>query len=143
MADSDTKPGRVDEKTGFRVATSDEIDAAHKKLPRTGDGNYRATQRGYAIVPGGAGILVEEGQLVPADVPVSDEWMEKVKGKTSPAAKAIEDVSADRKDDPDLTQLSIGALQALATERGVTQVRGLSKADLIQAIQASDEQRRL
>lgn len=142
MADTDTKPGHIDEKSGFRVATREQIDAVQKRLPKTGDATHRATQRGYAMVKG-AGILVEDGQLVPKGQAISDEWMERVKGTSSPAAKAVEDAQAPRKDDPDLTQLSKPALEALATERGVTQVKGLSKEDLIAAIQASDEQRRL
>lgn len=143
MADNDTKPGYIDDKTGFRVATAEQIERAHKSAKRTGDATHRATQRGYAVMDNGAGLVVEEGQIVPSDQVISDTWMEKVKGKTSAAEQAVADASAQRKDDPDLTQLSKPALEALATERGVTQVKGLSKDDLIQAIQASDEQRRL
>jgi hypothetical protein len=107
-------------------------------MKETKAGSHRATARGYA-----GGNIIEAGQLVPADVAVSDEWMEPVKGKDTAAAKAIEDVQKDRKDDADLTTLSKAALEALAVERGVTSVKGLSKDDLIAAIQASDEQRRL
>jgi hypothetical protein len=46
----------------------------------TGAGTHRATQRGYAIDPEThAGVLVDEGEPVPANIPVSKEWMEAVK----------------------------------------------------------------
>lgn len=107
-------------------------------MKETKHGSHKAIARGYA-----GGNIIEAGQIVPPDVPVSDEWMEPVKGKSTAAERAIEDVSKDRKDDPDLTSLSKAALEAMAVERGVTSVKGLSKDDLIAAIQASDEQRRL
>jgi hypothetical protein len=104
----------------------------------TKGGEYRATQRGYA-----AGMIIDPPSLVPADVPVSDTWMEKVKSSSGDAlARAVDDAQAPRKDDPALEELQIGALQALATDVGVTSVKGLSKKDLITAIRAADEQRR-
>lgn len=109
-----------------------------KKIPQTKGGDYRATQRGYA-----GGAIIDPPALVPAGVPVSKEWMEKVKGKEDAAARAVDDAMADRKDDPALEELSKGALEALATDVGVTSVKGLSKTDLITAIRAADEQRRM
>jgi hypothetical protein len=47
---------------------------------KTGSDTHRATQRGYAVdQKTGAGVLVEEGELVPAGIPVSENWMEPVK----------------------------------------------------------------
>lgn len=106
---------------------------------KTGADTHRATQRGYATDPTtGAGVLVEAGDMVPADIPVSDEWMEPVKK----ADRALEGAIAEGQDplpkDVDLTQLSKSALEALAAERGIN-VKGLSKDDLISAIKAADE----
>lgn len=143
MADTDTKPGEVNEKTGFRVATSDEVKKVHDSLPRTKANSHRATQRGYAVPDNtnGAGVLVEDGEIVPADVPISDEWMAKIKGKQE-LADAVAEVQQPLKDDPDLTQLSKPALEALATEAGVTSVKGLSRDDLITAINAERDNTR-
>lgn len=119
--------------------TKEEIEAEYEKRPKTKGGDYRATQRGYA-----GGAMIDPPSLVPAGVVIADEWMEKV-GKDKDAAlnRAVEDAQAQRKDDPALEELQIGALQALATKAGVTSVKGLSKEDLITAIRASDEQRRM
>jgi hypothetical protein len=142
MADTDTKPGKLDPKSGFRIASQEEIEAVHESLPRTKLNSHRATARGYAVPDNalGAGVLVEEGEIVPANVPVSDSWMAKVK------KGAVEDAAAEAqqalKDDPDLTQLSKPALEALATEAGVTSVKGLSKDDLITAINAQRDNTR-
>lgn len=107
---------------------------ADAKLTKAGE--YRATQRGYA-----GGAIIDPPSLVPPGVPVSNVWMEKTKGGDK-LARAVDDAQAPRKDDPALEELSVGALQALATDAGVTSVKGLSKDDLITAIRAADEQRR-
>lgn len=106
------------------------------KQKMTGSGTHIATERGYA-----AGELIEPGQPVPADVPVGS-WMERADGKVDAADRAIEDAQKPLPDDPDLTQLSTQALQAMATERGVTSVKGLSKNDLIDAIKAAHDPKR-
>jgi hypothetical protein len=142
MADTDTKPGEVNEKTGFRVATAAEVKKVHDSLPRTKANSHRANQRGYAVPDNanGAGVLVEDGEIVPANVPVG-EWMDKIKGSTA-LADAVAETQQPLKDDPDLTQLSKPALEALATEAGVTSVKGLSKDDLIAAINAERDNTR-
>lgn len=143
MADTDTKPGEVDVKTGFRAATDEQIAAAHKKIDRTGIDTHRATAKGYAIPDhaDGAGVLVEAGEIVPANVPVGS-WMEKLpKGKR--ALEAAVDEALDLKPkDVDLTKLNVAALQAIAAERGINVEQGgspLSKKDLIAAISAKRE----
>lgn len=121
-----------------RAVDQAEFEAEVEKAPKTKAGQYRATERGYA-----GGNIIEAGQLVPGDTPVSENWMEKIKGTEDKAARAVEDAQAVRKDDPDLEGANIGALQALAIDAGVTDVKGLSKKDLIAAIKAAREQRRL
>jgi hypothetical protein len=108
----------------------------------TGANTHRANQRGYAIPQAGpaegrAGILVEPGEIVPADVPVSDVWMDPIKGSRNLAA-AVQEAQQDHPTDADLTQLSKPALEAMAAERGIN-VKGLSKDDLITAIHAERE----
>lgn len=123
----------------LRTRSAKEIEAEYDKRPKTKGGDYRATQRGYA-----GGSIIDPPSLVPAGVVISDEWMEKVgKGDDTPVQRAVDDAQAQRKDDPALEELSKPALEALATKAGVTSVKGLSKEDLITAIRASDEQRRL
>jgi hypothetical protein len=99
----------------------------------TGNQTHRATQRGYA-----AGQLIEEGEFVPEDVPVSDEWMEPLDKKEAKLTAAVNEAQDESPKDTDLTQLSKQALEAMAAERGVN-VGGLSKADLITAIKAERE----
>jgi hypothetical protein len=146
MADTHTDelPGRINDKSGLRVVTTAEANEAHEKLPRTKANSHRATMRGYAVPDGGngAGVLVEDGEIVPANVPVSDEWMAKIKKGDRALEDAVAEVQQPLKDDPDYTQLTNSALQALATEAGVTNVRGLSKDDLITAIKAARDNTR-
>lgn len=105
----------------------------------TGANTHRATQRGYAIPENTeAGILVEEGEIVPADVAVSDEWMEPIAAKDRRLARAVEEAQDESPKDADLTALSKSALQAMAAERGIN-VKGLSSEDLITAIRAERE----
>lgn len=105
---------------------------------KTGSDTHRATQRGYAVdQKSGAGILVEEGELVPAGIPVSENWMEPVKGSKA-LAGALEEGLDPHPKDVDLTQLSKPALEAMAAERGIN-VKGLSKDDLVTAIKGADE----
>lgn len=143
MADTDTKPGTIDAKSGFRVASADEIAAVHEKLPRTGANTHRAIARGYAVPDGadGAGALVEAGEIVPANVPVG-EWMEKLPKSKAAREDAVAEAQQPLKDDPDLTTASKPALEALAIEAGVTNVKGLSKDDLIAAIKAERDNTR-
>lgn len=117
---------------------------ATKPAPKlTGDDTHRATQRGYAIPQTDppeerGGVLVEEGELVPAKTPISTEWMEPVKRGERALAGAVEEALDPAQKDVDLTQLSKPALEAMAAERGIN-VGGLSKADLITAIKAERE----
>lgn len=140
---TDDRPGYIDTRSGLRAVTTKEANEAHEKLPRTGSDTHRATARGYAIPDNanGAGVLVEDGEIVPADVPVGD-WMEKLpKGKRALEA-AVAEAQQPLKDDPALNELSLAALQALATDAGVTSVKGLSKDDLIAAINAQRDNTR-
>lgn len=142
---TDDKPGYIEvTPSRFRVVTTAEANKHHEKLPRTKANSHRATMRGYAVPDDsqGAGVLVEDGEIVPANVPVSDEWMVKIKGKSSAVEDAVAEAQQPLKDDPDLTQLSKQALEVLATEAGVTSVAGLSKGDLIAAINAQRDNTR-
>jgi hypothetical protein len=106
---------------------------------KTGSDTHRATQRGYAVDPiSHAGALIEPGELVPANIPVSDEWMEPVKKGDRALAGALEEGADPHKKDVDLTKLDKAALQALAAERGIN-VDGLGPKDLITAIKAADD----
>lgn len=141
---TDDKPGRIDNRSGLRVVTTEEAEKAHADVPRTKLNSHRAIARGYAVADGsqGAGVLVEDGEIVPADVPVSEEWMVKVKKGSHAVEDAVAEAQQPLKDDPDLTQLSKSALEVLATEAGVTSVKGLSKDDLIAAINAQRDNTR-
>lgn len=139
MAEINPKPGSIDDKSGLRKFSPAEHDAAVKEAAKTGDNTHRATMRGYAIPIGtSAGQLVEEGEIVPANVPVSDEWMEKLDKKDGKLQAAVEEAQQDHPTDVDLTALSKSALEAMAAERGIN-VKGLSKDDLITAIKAERE----
>jgi hypothetical protein len=109
----------------------------------TGTNTHQATQRGYAVDPDSkAGTLVEPGEMVPAGIPVSTEWMEPVaKGDRAVAAAAQEAIDPHPKD-VNLTALNVAALQAMAAERGINVEQNgtpLSKKDLIAAIKAARE----
>jgi hypothetical protein len=139
MADVNPKPGTVDEKSGLRSFTPEEHDKAVKAAAKTGHDTHRATMRGYAIASGSAaGQIVEEGEIVPANVPVSEEWMEKLDKKEAKLTAAVNEAQDENPKDTDLTALSKPALEAMAAERGIN-VSGLSKADLITAIKAERE----
>lgn len=114
------------DKEGNRIVSAD------RKYATTGVNTHVATQRGYS-----KGILLEEGDLVPDGVPVSDEWMKEVEG-SGKRARAVREAQADHPGDTDLNALSKSALEAMAAERGVN-VDGLTKADLIAAITAERE----
>lgn len=139
----DDGPGYIDTRTGFRVATAKEVDDHHANLPRTGSETHIATAKGYAVPDNadGAGILVEEGEIVPANVPVGD-WMEKLPKAKRALAAAGQEALALKPKDVDLTKLNVAALQAMAAERGINVEQGgspLSKKDLITAINAARE----
>jgi hypothetical protein len=71
------------------------------KRKLTKAGSHVATAKGYAN-----GTVIEEGEPVPADIPVSTEWMKRVDGKDDSAfERAIADVLNPLPDDPDLTKL--------------------------------------
>lgn len=110
---------------------------AKEKAKRTGPNTHVATARGYAINSAGAGQLVDPEEMVPADVPVSEEWM-KPAGKDARLLDAVQEGLSPIKRDVDLTQLTTPALQAMAAERGIN-VEKLDKKDLIAAIKAADD----
>lgn len=121
--------------------------ADEKTVKLTGDNTHRATQRGYAVQqateknPSPGGVLIgpeEETDIVPANVPISDEWMEPIKKGDRNLARAVSEAQQDHPTDADLTALSKPALEAMAAERGIN-VKGLSKDDLITAIKAERE----
>lgn len=95
---------------------------------------YRALSRGYLSTEG---RLVEEGEVFATTEP-KGSWMEPVKGGNSYGVdEAVDDAQAPHPDDPNLEGLDEAALQAMATERGVTDAGSLSKADLITAIKGA------
>jgi hypothetical protein len=113
--------------------------ADDKKIARTGENSHRATGRGYAMPDGtGAGQLIEEGDILPADVPVSDEWMVKIAASDRRRAAAVAQARDPSPRDADLTQLGLPGLGAMAAERGIDP-KGLSEADMIAAIRAERE----
>jgi len=63
---------------------------------KTGVNSHRATQRGYAFdAKSKSGLLVEEGDFVPAGQVVSDAWMEEAEDeKPARAAKTAEEAPA-------------------------------------------------
>lgn len=97
----------------------------------TGANTHVATDRGYADT------IIEAGEMVPAGIPVSKEWMEPV-GKDGALLAATQAALDPLPDDPDLTKVSKQGLEAMATERGIP-VAGLSKEDLITAIKAAHD----
>jgi hypothetical protein len=109
----------------------------------TGSNTHRATQRGYAVDPDShAGVLVEAGEPVPANIPVSDEWMEPVKKGDRALAAATDEALDPHPKDVNLTKLNVAALQAMAAERGINVEQDghtLSKKELIAAISAKVE----
>lgn len=90
-----------------------------------------------AIEPGYHEVVIPEGHMVPAGIPVSDVWMKPV-GKDGDLLAATQAALDPTPDDVDLTKLSKPALEAMATERGIP-VAGLSKEDLITAIKAAHD----
>jgi hypothetical protein len=139
MAEINPKPGTIDEKTGLRSFTPEESAKAVEAAAKTGDNTHRATARGYAIPAGTSdGVLIEDGEIVPANVPISEEWMEPLNKKTARLTDAVNEAQQDHPTDVDLTKLDKAALQAMAAERGIN-VDGLGKADLITAIKAERE----
>jgi hypothetical protein len=133
MAEINPKPGHINEKTGKREFTAEEADQAIQAAAKTGSDTHRATARGHA-----QGQLIEEGEVVPAGTPISEEWMEQVKKGVHALSGAIQEAQADHPGDVDLTKASKSALEAMALERGIN-VQGLSKDDLIVAIKAERE----
>jgi hypothetical protein len=108
-------------------------------VKKTGSDTHVATQRGYAVdSKTSAGLLVEPGEFVPADVPVSEEWMKPVKAGDRRLMDAVQEGLDPLPKDVDLTKLDKSALQAMAAERGIN-VDGLSKADLVTAVKAADD----
>lgn len=138
-------PTPADTPTPVQMVPAPPVDVRHDpdEYDLTGDNTHRATQRGYAIPQtdppeARAGVLVEEGEVVPADVPVSDTWMEPIKKADRKLARAVEEAQDESPKDTDLTALSKPALEAMAAERGIN-VKGLSKDELITAIRAERE----
>jgi hypothetical protein len=131
--------------TPVQMVAAPPVDVRHDadEYDLTGGNTHRATQRGYAIPQtdppeARAGVLVEEGEIVPANVPVSETWMEPIKKADRQLTRALEEAGDEAPKDADLTALSKSALEAMAAERGIN-VKGLSKDDLITAIRAERE----
>ena len=99
-----------------------------KALTKTN--SHRAIERGYA-----GGDLVEPGELVPAGIPVSDEWMESVNKKEADLIRATQEALSPNEADVDLNALKGDALTAHAA--GLHINRGdLSDKDLRAAVAA-------
>jgi hypothetical protein len=133
----------VDLRTPREVAKAKRAKEAGPPLILTGEGTHRALERGYAIdTISHAGILCEPGDVIPANATVG-EWMEEIPPETradkqdATKERVIAEATAPRKGDPVLEDLSLEALQALATDAGVQSVKGASEEDLIAAIRAS------
>jgi hypothetical protein len=92
---------------------------------------YRATERGYVD-----GRIIEAGETFSTRA-AQGSWMEPVGDTADRLARAVAEAQKARSHDPDLSKLEPAALQALATEKGVTNVEGLSAEDLITAIRAA------
>jgi hypothetical protein len=105
---------------------------AKKRLAKTKANSHRATRRGYV-----KGELFDEGEIIPPDVVVSDEWMEEIEGNGR-RARAMQEALDPSPKDVDLTQVGVAGLKAMAAERGINP-KGLSEADLIAAINAERE----
>jgi hypothetical protein len=105
------------------------INSADRKYAMTKQSSHRASMRGYAF-----GELIEPGQLVPAGIAVSTEWMEPVKGSRA-LAEAIDQAVDAHPDDVDLNAQSKPALEGLALSLEIDPA-GLNKAELIAAITA-------
>lgn len=120
-----------------RINTNDDRPTAEeiaKRRPKT----YRAIARGYVD-----GRIVEPGEVFTTRAD-EGEWMEPVEGSgtKSAAERAVDDTQSPISDDPDLTTFSKAALEAKALDLGLTSAKGLSKDDLIQAIQAAHDEDR-
>jgi hypothetical protein len=122
--------------------------ADEKKVELTKQDSHRATERGYAIPQRKegqdppAGELIEAGKMVPAEVPVSENWMEPVGGKAEQRlARAVEEAQDPQPDDIDLEQIKGDALTAHAARFGINRNR-LADADLRKAIRAAHDKDR-
>lgn len=100
---------------------------------QTGVNTHRATQRGYA-----KGELIEEGQMVPAGVAVSDNWMESLTPKEARLARATEQALDPHPDDVNIAALKGDALTAYAATMNINR-DGLSDKDLRAAVTAKRE----
>ncbi len=111
--------------------------AAADKVEKTGSETHVAVMNGYA-----AGAVVEEGQFVPADTPVSDIWMKRVKASERKAVAAAAEAVDPKPKDVDLTKLGVPALQAMCATEGINveqDGKPLTKAELIAAYNAHIE----
>jgi hypothetical protein len=67
-----------------RLALGEDPRGFTQKHEITKPGSHVATQRGYA-----AGVVIEPGEPVPADIPVAEEWMDEApKPEKAEKAKA-------------------------------------------------------
>lgn len=116
--------------SGATTATAPATAPKKQGAPKT----YRAISRGYLSTEG---RLVEEGEVFATTEP-RGSWMEPVKGGNDYGVQeAVDDAMAPHPDDANLEGLDKAALQAMATERGVTDAGELSKDDLITAIRGA------
>jgi hypothetical protein len=87
-------------------------------------------------------MIREEGEVFATTAP-KGSWMEELGKKgQSKRERAVDDTHASMSDDPDLTTFSKEALEAKALDLGLTDASGLSKEDLIQAIQSAHDEDR-
>lgn len=122
-----------------QVADDAERRAADRARDKAQPKQYRATARGYVD-----GRIVEAGELFTTAEP-EGSWMEPVKNGTSSSERlqrAVDDTLSPMSDDPDLSTFSKAALEAKALDLGLTNASGLTKEDLIQAIQSAHDEDR-
>ena len=139
-----TRGQRVDNAAASRAATAlldpdlrDDKRPTAEQIAKREPKTYRALARGYAD-----GMIREEGEVF-ATRADKGLWMEEIKsGKQSARQRAVDDTRASMSDDPDLTTFSKEALEAKALDLGLTNAKGLSKEDIIQAIQSAHDEDR-
>lgn len=91
--------------------------------------SHRATERGYAT------DIIEPGEMVPAGIPVSTEWMEPVNKKEAEMTRALDEALDPSDADVNVEELSGDALTGYAA--GLSINRGkLSDKDLRAAVTA-------
>lgn len=83
--------------------------------------------------------MIEKGILVKADAEESAEEPEETKEESEESAKRPEEIEAED-EEADLESLSMKELKEIASEYGISYKVGMSKADLISAINESESE---